>query len=82
MFCEYYQAKINKPDVWFLVATLRSFEHISFDRTLNKEESIFEFFVPKFFENDFLNFMKFFEKENIVLSLEKKENRLIKEDTV
>ena len=81
MFCEYYQAKINRPLGWFLVATLKSFDHVAFDRTLDKEESVYEFFVPKAFEKDFLGLMNFLKQENILLSLEKKENRLKFENT-
>lgn len=45
-YCSYYQAHIKRPYCWFLVAVLRSFEHVAFDRTIDKNNSIFEFFVP------------------------------------
>jgi hypothetical protein len=76
MFCEYYQAKINRSEGWFLVATLKSFDHMAFDRTLDKKDSIYEFFVPKAFEEEFLSLMNYLKKENVVISLDKRENRL------
>ncbi len=36
--CAYYQAQVKRSDTWFLTATLRSFEHLCFDRALKKEE--------------------------------------------
>jgi len=47
MYCSYYQAEVAKPTTWFLVSTLRANEHLCFDRTLDKEHGIFEFFVPQ-----------------------------------
>lgn len=75
-FGSYYQAKIDPPRAWFLVGVLRSFEHLTFDRTLDKEESVFEFFVPQDTEKHFCELMDYFVKEGIVTGLEKKENRL------
>lgn len=76
-FGSYYQAKIDPPRAWFLVGVLRSFEHLTFDRTLSKEESLFEFFVPQATEKHFCELMSYFVEEGIVIGLEKKENRLI-----
>lgn len=75
-FGSYYQAKIDPPRAWFLVGILRSFEHLAFDRTLNKEESLFEFFVPQDTEKYFCDLMQHFVREGIVIGLQKKENRL------
>jgi len=44
--CLYYHAHVDKQRTWFFVAVLRSFEHMAFDRTLDKESSLFEIFVP------------------------------------
>jgi hypothetical protein len=75
-YCEYYQAYIQRDACGYLVSILRSFEHLVFDRTLDKVSSHFEFFVPAGQEVLFLELMAFFEKEGIVTGLEKKPNRL------
>ena len=76
-FCSYYQAHIPKPDVLFVVATLKTFEHLCFDRSLDPAASTFEFFVPSACEKQFLKVMRFFEREQMVQDLEKLPNRLI-----
>jgi len=77
MYCEYYQALIRKEDCWFLVGVLRSFEHVAFDRTLDKEKSLFEFFVPATTEPFFLQIMDYLKAEGIVSDLKKMPNRLM-----
>jgi len=76
-YCEYYQAFIKRDQCGFLVSVLRSFEHVAFDRTLDKETSHFEFFVPVQTESCFLELMNFFVAEGIVINFEKKPNRLL-----
>lgn len=72
----YYQANISRPDTWFLTATLRSFEHLAFDRALQKEDGLFEFFVPQDLESFFLEIMEFYQQEGVVTNLKKLPNRL------
>lgn len=79
-YCSYFQALVSKKDTWFFVATLRSNEHISFDRTLDTETSLFEFFVPPAFEEGFVQLMRYYESQGIVQNLVKLPNRLINED--
>ncbi len=76
LLCEYYQARVKKEDVWFLTAVLRGFEHLAFDRTIDTEQSIFEFFVPPALEETFLAIMDYFIKHAIVHDLQKLPNRL------
>ncbi|TET36167.1 hypothetical protein E3J61_01205 [Candidatus Dependentiae bacterium] len=76
-FCSYYQAQIRKPDVLFVVATLKMFEHLCFDRAIDPAESRFEFFVAPSYEEQFLEVMRYFEREQMVHDLEKLPNRLI-----
>ncbi len=76
LLCEYYRAHVHKEDVWFLVAVLRSYEHVAFDRTIDKEQSVFEFFVPSVLEETFLAIMRYFIKHAIVSDLQKLPNRL------
>lgn len=79
----YYQAHIAEKECWFLVAILRSFEHLAFDRTINKEASIFEFFVPADNERIFLEVMEFLREKGVVRELRKLPNRLLNpEETV
>lgn len=77
MYCYYYQAIVEPKNVWFFVATLRSFEHITFDRTLNKENSIFEFFVPQDLADRFESVMQIYITDNIVSEFKKLPNRLL-----
>ncbi len=74
-YCLYYQAKIRKMDCWFFVASLRSFEHVAFDRTCDVEKSIFEFFVPPSMEECFLAIMRHFQARGIVSDLVQLPNR-------
>lgn len=81
-YCIYYQAKVKEKDCWYLVALLRSCEHLAFDRTLDTSESIFEFFVPYENEAEFINLMEYFIKNNIISNLKKVENRLKNPDAL
>lgn len=74
--CSYYQAIVSRPDTWFLTSVLRSFEHIVFDRTLDAEAGLFEFFVPMTTEKYFLEIMREFVEKGIVSELKKLPNRL------
>lgn len=75
--CIYFQAYILREKTWFLTASLRSFEHLCFNRTIEKKSGLFEFFVPADLEQSFLEVMDFFQKEGIVNNLQRKENRLL-----
>jgi hypothetical protein len=75
-YCLYYQAKIVERECWFLVAIMRSFEHLAFDRTVDKETSTFEFFVPCQVEPTFLELMSYLKKHDVVLELHALPNRL------
>ncbi len=79
-FCEYYQAEVQREKCWFLTGALRSFEHMSFDRTINVENSTFEFFVPKDQQKDFEFIIQYFIDNGIVKNLRKLENRLKTEE--
>lgn len=80
LFCAYYQAIIKREECWLMTAALRSFEHMSFDRTLDKEKSLFEFFVAPDFERQFVEIMHYFEARGIVSQLQKLPNRLAEPD--
>ncbi len=76
MYCAYYQAEVVKEKTWFLVSTLRSHEHLAFDRTYDKAKGIFEFFVPAELEPYLVAFLKTMKERGIVRSFEKQANRM------
>jgi len=76
MFCSYYQAHVQPQKAWFVVAILKSFEHMLFDRTLDVGNSIFEFYVSPSAEPYFLEVMAYMQQQGYVLDLKKLPNRL------
>ena len=79
-YCSYYQATITKPEkTWFVVATLKSFDHLAFDRATDDNPHMFEFFVPKVREEEFLRVMKLLERQGVVGEVVEMENRLVRQ---
>ena len=77
LYCSYYQANVVQRELClYVVAALRSYEHIAFDRTLNAETSLFEFFVPPATEEYFLTLMNYLQSEGFIYDLKKLPNRL------
>ncbi len=76
MYCSYYQAHVKRPTSWFVVAALKSFEHMAFDRTIDVATSTFEFFVPQDTEKYFLKVMSYLQKNDYIEDLRKLPNRL------
>lgn len=81
-YCLYYKAETDRSRGWLLSSIVRGTEHMCFDRCLDKQNAIFEFFVPEKMEKTFLQVMGYLKKEKVVFSLEKKDNRLIHEDLI
>ena len=79
-YCLYFQAIVKKEKVWLLTSILRSCEHLAFDRTLDANKSMFEFFVTEDSQEDFLRLMHYFEKQDLVTMLQQLPNRLLYED--
>jgi hypothetical protein len=75
----YYQAIVKKEKAWFFTALLRGCEHIAFDRTVDVEKSLFEFFVPRDTEPYFLEIMHYFESQGLVKDMRKQPNRLCRD---
>lgn len=71
----YYQAKVTPERCWFFAAVLRAQEHLCFDRTLDKNTNVFEFFVPRGQVQEFESLMRYFAREGIVSSLAQLPNR-------
>jgi len=72
----YYQAHIERSLCWFVIAALKSFEHVCFDRTLDPEESLFEFYVSPDTKDIFLEVMDYFQKQGLVSNLRQLPNRI------
>lgn len=79
-YCLYYQTHVEKQHCWYFTAVLRSFEHVSFDRTIDVENSVFEVFVPAELEQTFLTIMSHFQDKKIISDLIKLPNRIASED--
>jgi hypothetical protein len=76
----YYQARVQKEISWMVTACVRYLDHVAFDRTLDKDESIFEFFVSPDFEAEFLSVAQRLLDRGVFLDLKKLPNRLIEQD--
>lgn len=75
-YCSYYQAYVDKTFCWYVVAILKSYEHLAFDRTLDTPTNLFEFYVPESREQEFLQLMNYFKEQHLVNNLQKLPNRL------
>lgn len=82
LYSHYYQAQVQKELCWFVTSTLRSYEHLAFDRTIDTTSSTFEFFVAPTAEQVFLEIMNYYQKNNLITNLVKLPNRLALNDTV
>ena len=76
LYSEYYQAKAVRKTIWFVHGCMRNEDHWAFDRALDGENDILEFFVPKDHEEKFLDLMNFFQESGYLVSFCKLENRL------
>ena len=76
IYSTYYQANVLRNQTWFFVAILRSFENMAFDRALDKQEGLFEFFVSPGLEQEFIALMDYFKGIAIVTNIKKLPNRL------
>lgn len=72
----YFQAQVQREYCWFFVAVLRSYEHIALDRTIDKQKSIFEFFVAPDLCDEFIELMDLLTTKGIVSNLVELPNRL------
>jgi len=72
----YYQAFVEPTRCWYVTAILRSSEHACFDRTLDPEKSILEFFVPEDMQAIFLDVMAHMSEQGHVKNLQQLPNRL------
>jgi hypothetical protein len=77
MYCQYYQATLERPKTWFISGCFRNEDNVAFARALDGSKGIFEFFVPKDQEETFLNLIKYLVRKRYILSYQKMKNRLI-----
>jgi hypothetical protein len=77
MYSKYFQANVRREYCWFFVAVLRSYEHVALDRTIDKQESLFEFFVSPDMYDEFQGLMYRLSLKGIVSNLVEMPNRLI-----
>ena len=77
VYCSYYQAHVIPETGWFVVAALKSYEHLAFDRTVDVDRSIFEFFVTPDAEHTFLQVMHYLHERGYIDNLVKLPNRLL-----
>ena len=67
-----YIGKIQRERAWLLSSVMRGTEHIAFDRCFDKQQGLYEFFVPHDTESIFLETMAYLTQQGVLLSLEKK----------
>lgn len=73
----YYQARVQRELCWMVTSTLRFCDHVAFDRTIDKEDSVFEFFVAPDLEDEFLAIAHCLRKRGVLLDLKKLPNRMV-----
>jgi hypothetical protein len=78
-YCIYYQAHIPKATAWHFVGILRSYEHLAFERTADKAQSIFEFLVPHDMEQHFLELMQVLGAKGLIVDLRQMPHRYLAE---
>ncbi|MFA6065761.1 MAG: hypothetical protein WC707_01110 [Candidatus Babeliaceae bacterium] len=76
MYCAYYQSPVVRQHVSFFVATLRAHEHLCFDRTLDAQNQVFEFFVPEKNVALFESIMNIYVRMGVIYSFTRMHNRL------
>lgn len=77
MYCKYYQSQVLRKKTWFLSAVFRNESNLTFARALeDSENNIWEFFVPQDQEEQFLKILNSLKEKSVVVSFEKKKNRL------
>lgn len=77
-YCPYYTANVDRRQSYYFVAIIKAYDNMVFDRTIDADQSLFEFFVAPAYEQQFLNVMALFERKGLVTNLRKLPNRLAK----
>lgn len=74
--CRYFQAYIPRKSTLYVTALLRSFEHLAFDRSLDAQAGLSEFFVPPAMVEHFLSITNFLHQEGLMSQPQELDNRL------
>ena len=77
MYSQYYQARVLSPKAWFISGCFRNEDHLAFVRALEGHKDIFEFFVSKEQEDQFLDLMNYLQRNGSLISYKKMPNRLM-----
>lgn len=72
----YYQADVVKKEAYMVTSTLRFSEHVAFDRCVDVENSIFEFFIAPGLEDEFVHIMKALQTAGYITAFTRLDNRL------
>lgn len=72
----YFQATVHRELSWYVVAILKSFEHLCFDRTYDADSSRFEFFVAPDMAHEFITLMEYFKDEHLIAEFQELPNRI------
>ncbi len=78
MQCLYYQGYLVREKIWLVVGLLRNEDHVCFERTIDKNTNLFEFFVPASQEKIFNHLMDYFIAKEYIFDLQRKPNPLPK----
>lgn len=78
-YCEYYHVKVQKEKTWFVIGSFRNEDHLAFERTMDGQSEILEFFVPQGQEQLFLDMMSYMQKHGYVHWVKKEFNRMEQE---
>jgi hypothetical protein len=76
LYSSYYQARVEKAQTWYVAGILRSFDHLVFDRTIDKAHGVIEYYVTVGAEEHFEEIMRHFVQHNMVHDFVKLPNRL------
>ena len=75
MYSTYFTAELDRKMMWFVTGALRNEAGWAFDRTLDAKRNLIEFLVAPNYEEEFVKFMRYFEKLGYVQNLQKLPNR-------
>ena len=76
-FSLYFQAHVKRELCWIVSSTFKYIDYVAFDRTVDKEQSLFEFFVSPDCLQEFLDIMHYFETHHIISDMRQLPNRFI-----
>jgi len=76
-YSEYYIAHVNISKTWFIGGIFRNEDNLAFERTIDGQNELLEFFVTRDLEQTFLALMDDLKAGGYIISWEKKPNRYL-----